>query len=186
MKVEVSWIGVEMDQVDSCHLDLVRFIMQELRNRRPLHFIHARSRSTRRELSNSLGSPWFDERYRVLAKVPLVGNDYPLGTHSSIKFDYVASCRQHSLQQHSVGIEICLDNRIALGTNLWLGEVFSANESVRGHRPFIIYITLGARLLDLGGWDAAYINDELFKADVRYFYAPHLKQKAVMISLDLD
>lgn len=169
------------DTLPSCEYKFLSALSKGFEAFRPETLVGDRSRSVREVLSNLTTAVAEDLGSKVIPSAELTGPSYGAKAHASLRIDFIVSCNCSAENPHAFGIELCLDNRIALGSN-----VLKALAMEKIHpKSDTVFVTLDRGLLDSGGWDSTYADTELYERDISGFYAELVSGQITLLSLSL-
>lgn len=173
MLVTVSNVGDY--QPSEVELQVLKSLSGHFEKLTAKNVIEDRSKSLQRQL-NSYVPP---EGFERIAQAGIASLE-PTKARANYRVDLAIT---NSLKSLAIPVELALNNREAVGTNLLKLESFNRFTAYKWNTPFGILISPTTSLLSLGGWDSSYA-DNLEYLDLRKnVYAPALKLPLFQIEL---
>lgn len=169
------------DEMPNCEFKFLRALSRAFENLRPIDLVDGRTRSVRKKLSNFLGEISSEGSLELSTSVSLCDENYPDSPHANLRLDYLVECVSDECGRHVFGLEICLDNKIALGTNVLKAKALS--DSFPGGDT--VLVVLERTLLDSGGWDSSYADSETYERDITHFYSKLISEQVTLFSIGL-
>jgi hypothetical protein len=181
LRCELTKVLGSFENLPSCEYKFLSALSKGFEAFRPEALIGDRTRSVKDVLSNLVSEVAADFDSKVIPAAELTRSDYGGRIHANLRIDFIISCNCSSETPHVFGVELCLDNRIALGTN-----VLKASALAKIHPDSdTVFITLERGLLDSGGWDATYADTELYERDILSVYSELVSAEITLLSLGL-
>jgi hypothetical protein len=181
LKCELKKALGSFETLPSCEYKFLSALSKGFEAFRPEALIGDRTRSVRDVLSNLINAVAEDLGSKVIPAAELIGPNYGARAHANLRIDFIISCNCSTEDPHVFGLELCLDNRITLGTN-----VLKASAMQKIHpKSDTVFITLERGLLDSGGWDSTYADTELYERDISSFYSELVSGQITLLSLGL-
>lgn len=181
LKCELKKARGSFETLPSCEYRFLSALSKGFETFRPEALIGDRTRSVRDVLSNLITEVAKELGTKVMPSANLAGPDYGGKVHANLRIDFIINCNCSSGDSHVFGLELCLDNRITLGTNVLKA---SAMEKIHP-KSDTVFITLERGLLDSGGWDSTYADTELYERDISSFYTDLISGQITLLSLSL-
>ena len=173
-------IGV-FDDIPNCEFKFLRELSRSVEKLRPIELVEGRTRSLKKHISEFVSEIAADNNLELSDSFSLCDDSYPDSPHANLRLDYLFECRSDETGRHVFGLEICLDNRIALGTNVLKAK---ALDRIHPSSDTIMFV-LERTLLDSGGWDPAYADSEIYERDISHFYSKLISEQLTLFSVGL-
>ena len=175
IKCSETWLVLKKDLPEGLSL-LVLKLREHLSSLELNHVIGRRSSYIKTQIDAFLPGAEFSSL--VTAIDPTIVERVPAGH----KIDYAYS----HVDGGTAGIELCLNNREAIGTNFSkLASYLNRREEFSSHRLSIV-ITLSRELLNHGGWDKSYGDSVEYNEAFDLIYGEFSSGNVVNLTLYLD
>lgn len=171
-----------IDEMPTCEFKFLRALSRAFENLRPIELVEGRTRSVKKQVSTFVSQISGESNLVLSTSVDLSDDSYPDSPHANLRLDYLLKCASDQCGRHVFGLEICLDNRIALGTNVFKAK---ALESIHPGSD-AVFVVLERTLLDSGGWDSSYADTEIYERDIAHFYSKLISEPVTLFSIGLQ
>lgn len=170
------------DDIPKCEFQFLRALSQSLEKFRPAIFVQDRTKSVKAIVSEEIKSLAGQLSFNLTESLDLTASTYPGRPHANLRIDFFLRCKCSSAESHIFGLEICLDNRIVMGTNV--AKALSLQSKYPGSDT--VFLTLERDLLDSGGWDPAYADSEIYYQDIFHFYSEIVTGQLTILSVGVN
>jgi hypothetical protein len=170
------------DDLARCEHQFLRLLAKAIEKVRPEIFVQNRTRSVRRILSEEIASLAIELGFDLSLSVELTDSSYPVRPHANLRIDFLLECKCDETGPHVFGFELCLDNQIALGTNVTKAIAMASKYP----NSDTVFITLERNLLHSGGWDSTYTDSEIYEQDISHFYSKLIGGQLTLLSVVLN
>lgn len=170
------------DDIPRCEFQFLRALSLSLEKFRPAVFVQNRTRSVKAIVSDEIKDLAQQFRFDLTESFDLTASTYPEKPHANLRIDFFLKCKCPPTESHVFGLEICLDNRFVMGTNVT--KALSLQSKYPGSDT--VFLTLERDLLESGGWDSAYADSKIYYQDLFHFYSQIVTGQQTILSVGVD
>lgn len=150
-----------------CQSQMVRLLEEHFESLESGRAIQGKSNALRTHLNRltDVDQP-LEGRFRATSKVSVSNRGAP--DRASFRVDLRLECLTGCERTHFLNVELCLNNREAIGTNILKPEIMARTHKGENHAGLLICASRD--LLLSGNWDASYADDSEYLVAYKLVY----------------
>lgn len=180
MRVFFNELSDSWENLSQCHTQMVQIVVNHFDSLETRKAIQGKSGSLRNHLSKlSKSGEVFETGFRANSKVKVSNRGAP--DRASFLLDLQIECTSACDVTHVLNVELCLNNREAIGTNILKPEIMARSSVNQLHAGMLICPSRS--LLLSGNWDASYGDDSEYLVAYKLVYEPVLEHPLGLLQL---